>query len=69
MLVQARQAARRAGTLSDDLDRLVQGILQPRTQLAGCPQALQFQDQTRSGSSWSRPEQKACLARRHPAQP
>ena len=57
LMVQARQAARRAGKLGDDLDRSVQAIIQP---VASWPDILRrfVRDQARDGYSWSRPDRR-----------
>lgn len=57
MLVQARQAARRAGTLGGDMDRLVQDTIQPRTSWRDVLRRF-IRDQARCGYSWSRPNRK-----------
>jgi len=57
MLVQARQAARRAGTLGGDIERLVQKVIQPTARWTDVLRRF-ICDQARSGYSWSRPNRK-----------
>jgi len=56
-LVQARQAARRAGKLGSNVDRLVQALIQPTVSWADFLRRF-IRDQAREGYSWSRPDRR-----------